>query len=163
MSMRRSIWIHNFQTRLMMRIALYLLFFQIITSLVLYSLGRMSAIMQVHAAGSIFDYAPLMAIVAAGFLAAAFLYDALRLTHRLVGPVLRMKTVLESVAAGEEVALVRLRKEDMFTEVADALNQMLQSLASRGAIALQTGASQNDASHNGGQTTSSASARDAVH
>jgi hypothetical protein len=137
MSMRRRIWVHDFQTRLMLRIGLYLVAFQIITSLVLYLLGRMSAIVRVHAPDSIFDYLPLLAVATACFLAAAFLYDALRLTHRLIGPVLRMKSVLQAVAAGEAVSLVRLRKGDMLTEVADTLNLMLQNLADRGAIKLQ--------------------------
>ena len=135
--MRWRIWIHSFQTRLMIRIALYLLFFQFMTACLLYSLGRMSAILQIHASDSVFDYAPVIALLAGGFLAAAFLYDAMKLTHRLVGPVLRFKRVMQSIADGSEVAPVKLRKGDMFTEVADTLNQMLQTLAARGAIVVQ--------------------------
>ena len=118
---RWRIWIHSFQTRLMIRVALYLLFFQLTTAFVLYSVGHVSANLKVQMSGSIVDYAPLLAILAGTFLAAAFLYDSLKLTHRLVGPVLRFKRVMQTIADGGEVSLVRLRRGDMFTEVADTL------------------------------------------
>jgi nitrogen fixation/metabolism regulation signal transduction histidine kinase len=67
-----------------------------------------------------------------------FIYDAVRFTHRVVGPLVRFRRAFEAIRDGEDVAPVQLRKDDLLHELKDEFNQMLHSLESRGAITLKT-------------------------
>jgi hypothetical protein len=47
------------------------------------------------------------------------------LSHRFVGPVLRVRNALRQASRGEKTARVKLRPNDFWTELADDLNEFL--------------------------------------
>ncbi|MBI4386761.1 MAG: methyl-accepting chemotaxis protein [Elusimicrobia bacterium] len=47
-------------------------------------------------------------------------------SHRLAGPIYRIKKTLEAVHRGESVSEVHLRERDEFKELADAVNRILR-------------------------------------
>ncbi|MCA9126707.1 MAG: hypothetical protein KDB22_06470 [Planctomycetales bacterium] len=54
----------------------------------------------------------------------AFVYDSVKLSHRFVGPVLRLKQGLRKLAAGEAVPEMRFREGDFWKELSDDFNQL---------------------------------------
>jgi hypothetical protein len=66
-----------------------------------------------------------------------FVYDAIKMSHRLVGPLHRIRRTIREVTAGEEVGLVELRKGDMLQELKDEMNELLRYLEERGVIVLK--------------------------
>jgi nitrogen fixation/metabolism regulation signal transduction histidine kinase len=75
-----------------------------------------------------------LTVVFIGFL---FIYDAVKCVHRVVGPLYRFRKAIQAIAAGEEVGLLQLRKDDFLQEFKDDFNQMLEALERRGAITLK--------------------------
>jgi len=65
-----------------------------------------------------------------------FAWDAVRFSHRLVGPLTRFQRTLRDVAAGEPVQPVKLRVDDFLHEMKDDFNTMLKGLQQRGAVTL---------------------------
>ncbi len=61
-------------------------------------------------------------------LAPAFLYDTVKLSHRFVGPVARIRTVMKAAAAGHEYQNVTLRPRDYWSGLADDVNLLLGEL-----------------------------------
>ncbi len=59
-------------------------------------------------------------------------WDAIRFTHRLVGPMTRFRQTIQDVAHGQPVRPIKLRPGDYLTELRDEVNQMLESLQRRG-------------------------------
>jgi hypothetical protein len=58
-----------------------------------------------------------------------FIYDSLVLSHRFAGPILRMRSVLRSIAAGQPYKPVKFREGDFWAGMADELNAAVQILA----------------------------------
>lgn len=135
---RKRVWIDRFQTLLFWRVAFYFVFYQAavwflvaienrIWTVVGDALGRETA-----ASMMIF----LIAIVI--FIGVLFICDAVRFTHRIVGPLVRFRKAIQAIRDGDEVDLVQLRKGDMLHELKDEFNEMLQTLERRGAVAIKT-------------------------
>jgi methyl-accepting chemotaxis protein len=59
--------------------------------------------------------------------AATFIAHQLIVSHRIAGPLYRIRQVLRSLARGELPPEVRLRKRDMLTEEADELNALISA------------------------------------
>jgi hypothetical protein len=78
-----------------------------------------------------------IAIVTLGVL---FICDALRLAHRVVGPIFRFRQAIQAVTAGGEVELVGLRQDDFLQDLKTEINDMLRALEQRGAITLKKAA-----------------------
>jgi hypothetical protein len=55
----------------------------------------------------------------------AFLRDTVKLSHRFVGPVVRVRNELHRLALGQVVEPVRFRKNDYWHDLADALNRVV--------------------------------------
>lgn len=55
------------------------------------------------------------------------LWDTLRVTHRIAGPVVRFKKALKQLSNGEKVAPIKLRDKDLMGELQDAFNEFLAS------------------------------------
>lgn len=136
-SKRRHVWIHHFQTRLMLRVAAYCLFFQVATWFILSSLHRINGIMRVHAPDSVMANGIIVIALIGTIMGLLFICDAMRLAHRVVGPVVRIQRALKEIAEGQEVEVVRLRKGDLLPEIAESVNAMLEALEKRGAIKLK--------------------------
>src|SRR3990172_1504747 len=63
-----------------------------------------------------------------------FAWDAARLTHRVAGPIHRIRQTLQAVTADQPIRPVKLRDGDHLGEVVDDLNAMLESLKRRGLL-----------------------------
>jgi hypothetical protein len=57
----------------------------------------------------------------------AILWDMLRLTHQVAGPLVRFRAALRQLAAGEKVEQIKLREGDLLTEFQEAFNEFLAS------------------------------------
>jgi hypothetical protein len=135
---RTKIWVDRFQTRLALRICGYLGIFLVVLLNFLFAwrlwqegpgdpaeqFGRMLR-----------DYLPFWICLLA--LVPVIAWDAIRFTHRLVGPLVRIRQTVRDVAAGEPVRPIRLRDGDYLTEFRDDFNAMLDALQRRGAAVLK--------------------------
>ncbi|MHB1035384.1 MAG: hypothetical protein ACYC35_11595 [Pirellulales bacterium] len=66
----------------------------------------------------------------------AFVWDAVKFYHRVAGPLYRLRKTVQEVTDEKAVRVIRLRKGDELTELADDMNAMLAMLARRGAVTL---------------------------
>ena len=68
-----------------------------------------------------------------------FVYDSLKLSYRVVGPVKQMRRVLRELAEGKPFSPIKFRKGDYWPEMAEELNQAVKMLqetaADRGTVA----------------------------
>lgn len=79
-------------------------------------------------------YAPLMFVL--WVMLPIVAWDVLKLSHSIVGPILRIRGVLKSMNQGEYVQKITLRKGDFCVELADDLNRLIDTLnAERGRTA----------------------------
>ncbi len=63
-------------------------------------------------------------IVSLGFL----VFQALKLSHRIAGPMYRLQKTLEAAKAGDYTVRANLREHDYLVQVADSLNEFLDVL-----------------------------------
>ena len=122
---RRKFWIDPLQTRLFLRMVLY--------SVVLLAgiwaaavLGQYFYRLFERTTGSgtnMFLLSPL--VLTFVLLVMVFVYDTVRFTHRVAGPIYRFRQTINAIARGEQVDLVRLRKGDLLIEMRDEFNDML--------------------------------------
>src|SRR5262245_2921634 len=135
---RKKVWVDRFQTRLFVRIGFYLLIY-------LVCLGNMLFIwrlLQEGAGNPLEQYARAMtengpALLCLVFLMPILLYDAMRFSHRLVGPLVRFRQTMEAIANGEAVRPIKLREGDYVTELRDEFNRMLETLQKKGVPVLK--------------------------
>ncbi|QDU38974.1 hypothetical protein Mal4_33060 [Maioricimonas rarisocia] len=73
--------------------------------------------------------------IAAAMMLPAFLNDVIKLSHRFVGPVFRVRSELKRIAAGEQVKPIKLRKHDLWVGLADDFNAALERLNGANAAA----------------------------
>jgi hypothetical protein len=59
----------------------------------------------------------------------AFVYDAIKLSHRFVGPMVRVRRALRELACGESIEPIVFRKRDFWQDVAANLNAVSERLA----------------------------------
>lgn len=135
---RKKIWIHEFQTRLLMRIGLYwLLFFITLMNLLfvwrLLNEGPGDLLEQY--VRFLADTAP--ALICLAVLMPVLAWDAVKFSHRLLGPLYRFRKTVQSIADGESVRPIKLRKADYLGEFRDDFNRMLESLQKQGVSVLK--------------------------
>jgi hypothetical protein len=135
---RRRIWIDRFQTILFFRIALYFLLYQFAVWSLFAIANNLSEGLSRLLGQSIGAWAFLFASVPVLLLGLLFIYDALILTHRIVGPIYRFRKMIEAVKAGGEIARMNLRDGDFLLELKDEFNEMLEILEQRGVITLKS-------------------------
>ena len=135
---RKKIWIDRFQTILAARLIAYFVAYQVGLWAMLLIDQRLSSVGGAVGGESTtrFVFAPAAAVL----LGVLFIRDAILLTHRIVGPLYRFRTVVKAVTAGDEVALVTLRDGDYLLELRDDLNEMLRALEQRGAVTFKADA-----------------------
>jgi methyl-accepting chemotaxis protein len=61
------------------------------------------------------------------------IWDVIKFTHRIVGPLVRLQHCLVQLARGEKVAELRFRKGDLLVDLQDAFNRFLESPYCHGA------------------------------
>lgn len=66
-------------------------------------------------------------LLCAAVICPILLWDTLRVTHRIAGPVVRFKKALKKLSQGETVAPIQLRDGDLMGELQDAFNEFLAS------------------------------------
>jgi len=69
----------------------------------------------------------LMLLVLAVALFPISLWDMLKLTHQMAGPLVRFRKTLKKIASGEPVEKIQLRDDDLLVEFQEAFNEFLQS------------------------------------
>lgn len=135
---RKKIWISAFQTRLFGRIIGYCVIYMI-------TLMNMLFVWRLLVEGPgnpldqflrcLVDFLPALVLVALLLPAAA--WDALKFSHRLVGPLVRFRKTLQDMAAGQPVQPIKLRSGDYLTEMRDEFNAMLEALQRLGVPVLK--------------------------
>jgi methyl-accepting chemotaxis protein len=130
---RTKIWVDQFQTKMTLRIAAYLVVFLVVlfNFLLAWRLwvegpGNISEQML----RMVLDYMPVWICLVV--LVPVMAWDAVRFSHRLVGPLVRFRRTFQDVAQGEPVRLIKLRKDDHLTDLRDDVNEMLEALQRRG-------------------------------
>jgi hypothetical protein len=135
---RTKIWVHSFQTRLTLRICAYLgifllVLFNLVFSWRLWQEGPGNPVEQLGR--MLRDYLPFWICLAV--LVPVIAWDAIRFTHRLVGPLVRIRQTVQDLAKGEAVRPIKLRDNDYLTELRDDFNNMLDTLQRRGVPVLK--------------------------
>lgn len=132
---RKRIWIDPFQTRLMLRIVLYCVVYQVIVwafFALCDMINHRLAPMGVECPW--FTNVFVRNIMALLILAPPLTLDVVRFAHRFVGPLYRFRKSIQAIAAGEPVPLVQLRKGDYLMDLRDDFNRMLQHLEQQGLV-----------------------------
>jgi hypothetical protein len=142
---RKKVWVDEFQTRLIYRIALYLVFFVVCLSNLLFiwrliAEGRGNPLEQY--ARVFIDYAP--AFLCLAVLLPVMAWDTIRFSHRLVGPLVRFRKAMQDLAAGQPVRAIKLREGDFLGDLRDDFNKMLEALQRQGVPALKPTAAEDD-------------------
>jgi hypothetical protein len=134
---RFRVWTDRFQTNLFFRIILYwfLFLFSVWNFLFLWQLLK-------EGAGEPWeqyvrfcqDFYPMLLcfLIVVPYLA----WDAVRLAHRVVGPIHRFRKTIQAVTADQPIPPIKLREGDYLVEMEEDLNAMLQALQRRGAVTL---------------------------
>ena len=135
---RKKVWIHAFQTRVLLRIGVYWLCYLIALWNFLF-VWRLLA----EGPGNVLEqygrflrdyYPPLVLFV---LLLPVAAWDAVKLSHRVVGPLVRVRHALRDLADGQPVRHLRFREGDYLGELRDDFNAMLDSLQRRGVVVLK--------------------------
>jgi hypothetical protein len=71
--------------------------------------------------GRLWTYLRLM-VIAAALVLPLVLRDLVRLSHRWVGPILRLRTALNALSRGESISPIRFREGDYWQELAGDFN-----------------------------------------
>jgi hypothetical protein len=135
---RRRLWIDRFQTLLSLRIAFYFILYQVAVWSLFATINRLSNDLDRWLGPSVAAYAFLIGSVIVLLLGLLFIYDALVLTHRLVGPVYRFRKMVQAVKSDQQVDWMSLRQGDFFHDLKDEFNEMLEVLERRGAITIKS-------------------------
>jgi methyl-accepting chemotaxis protein len=137
---RKHVWIDPFQTRLIMRIAGYLVVFFVVFLNFLFA-WKMIEEGPVDPARQFFEmvrnYFPV--IICLLVLIPVMAWDTIRFSHRLVGPLVRFRKTIRAIAGGEAVHPIKLRDGDYLTDLRDDFNKMLQELQRRGIEVIKPG------------------------
>jgi len=130
---RTQVWVDHFQTKLTLRIGAYLVVFLAVlfNSLFAWRLWvEGSSHPGEQAMRLLLDYMPVWICLL--ILVPVMAWDAVRFSHRLVGPLVRFRRTMQDVARGEPVRLIKLREGDYLTDLRDDVNEMLEALQRRG-------------------------------
>lgn len=135
---RKRIWIDQFQTKLTLRIAGYLVLFLVVLINFLFAWrlwqeGPGNPAEQF--VRMLYDYLPVGICLV--ILVPVVAWDAIRFSHRLVGPLVRFRRTMQEVARGELVRPIKLREGDYLLDLRDDFNEMLEALQRRGVATLK--------------------------
>ena len=135
---RKHVWIDRFQTRLVLRIGAYLCLLPIVLLNLLFA-------WKLAVEGVRNPSAQLMELlreyvrlgVCLVIVMPVMLWDAIRFSHRLVGPLIRFRRCVRDITKGELVRPIKLRDGDHLNDFRDEFNEMLETLQSRGVAVLR--------------------------
>jgi hypothetical protein len=135
---RKHVWIDPFQTRLAVRIGAYLALLPLVLLNLLFAWKL--AVEGVHNPLDQLQellHQCLPIGVCLLILMPVMAWDAIRFSHRLVGPLARFRQCVKDIARGEAVRPVKLRDNDYLNEFRDEFNQMLFALQRQGVPVLR--------------------------
>jgi hypothetical protein len=114
------------QGMLLLRVGLYWMVCVLTQVLIIY---LVAVVASMSAAPSAFSLPPQqlrwllqLVVFASALLLPVILFDVLRLSHRWVGPVFRLRTALQALSRGEKVAPISFRAGDFWQEMAGDFN-----------------------------------------
>lgn len=138
--LRRKIWVHPFQTGLLVRILAYCLIYQAASwGFIAICEQVRTTFAQVTGPGTFAESFLVRSVLVLVVLLPPLTLDAVRFAHRLVGPLYRFRKTMQAIAAGEPVSLVRLRDGDMLQDFKDDFNAMLEALQRQGFVLAKPG------------------------
>jgi len=135
---RKKVWIHAFQTKMLIRIGVYWLIYLVTLWNFLFAWRLLQ-----EGPGNVLEqygrfiqdyYPPLILFL---LLLPIVAWDSVKFAHRLVGPLVRVRRSLQDLAAGEAIQPVRFRKGDYLLELRDDFNTMLEAFQRRGVPVLK--------------------------
>jgi hypothetical protein len=135
---RNQVWIDQFQTKLFIRIGLYLFGFLVGHANLLF----IWRLLQEGPGNPLQQYWDNLVAYGPTFLCLIILmpimaWDAIRFSHRLVGPIVRFRKMMQQIADGEPVHPVKLREDDFLIDLRDDFNKMLEALQRQGVHAIK--------------------------
>jgi hypothetical protein len=140
---RTRLWVDGpFQSRLLLRVCGYFLIYFLLVvhigfafRLMAYRIGPSAPGAPQGLLGIYLDYLgqQKLLLVAMVLTAPAFLYDLLKLSHRIAGPLYRCRAVMRDMAAGKPVREFVPRKHDLVREFVESFNRLIRAWNARGA------------------------------
>lgn len=138
MSNQRSrFWIDSFQTRMMCRILFYCIAYQVSLWIILTVVHSYFEGMEALAGQALTQNLAWPALLPVAAFLGVITIDAVRYVHRVVGPIYRFRKTIQSIAAGEPVDLVKLRRQDFLQDIMKDLNDMIHVLEEKGAVVIK--------------------------
>lgn len=135
---RRRLWVDpTFQFRLLARMACYILLYTFILVHVEYLFVAMA---RVTVAGPAQDFGELYVnflaqktpmLIAALLFAPIILYDLLKFSHRIAGPLFRCRQIMLDMVRGNAVPEFTPRKRDLMRELFQAFNSLIREWNAR--------------------------------
>ena len=71
-------------------------------------------------------------VIALACMIPVFVKDTISLTHRMAGPIIRLRGHIRSIANGEDVSPLTFRDGDFFSDLPELFNQMVDRLQEQG-------------------------------
>ncbi len=128
---RSRLWVDGFQTHLLLRMGVYLLLYAV----VIWHLGFVINVMASVAANGIhkgisglyLEYLVALKPLLYALLLTApmLLYDLLKFSNRIAGPLFRCRRVMDEMAAGKPVTEFKARKGDFMGDLFRAFNALI--------------------------------------
>lgn len=75
---------------------------------------------------SLVSFGPTLLTLAC--LTPVFIYDYVKLSHQIIGPALRIRRTLQSLARDESVSRMKLRENDLHTDLVEDLNAVIDMI-----------------------------------
>jgi hypothetical protein len=129
---RRRVWINpSFQGRLVWRVFLYCLGYAFTFTHLAFLYEVLSNLPEALSRGMVSLYVEYMGhqlplFLASAFILPALLYDLVKFSHRLAGPLYRCRKVMEAMTAGKPVTEFKARKDDLLRDHVIALNALIK-------------------------------------
>lgn len=80
-----------------------------------------------HVFKSFVYYAP--GVIASILLLPVFVYDMLKATNRIAGPIYRLRNEMKKLASGQEVRQLRFRDGDHWSDLAEDFNELAEQIS----------------------------------
>ncbi|HXG10718.1 MAG TPA: hypothetical protein VNK04_13255 [Gemmataceae bacterium] len=143
---RSRIWVDPFQSKLFLRVVGYWLIYQFSLWNCLFAWRLLAEgqgnLLEQYGRFCLEFYPMLLCFLV---LVPFFAWDAVRFSHRLVGPISRFRQAMQDIAAGQPVRPIQLRQGDYLSDLQDDFNAMLAALRQRGLVTTADDAAGDDA------------------
>jgi hypothetical protein len=145
---RTRLWVDTpFQSRLLLRMGFYLLLYTAVVIHIAFLLELIGSLAAGPSRGAWEHYQEFLGqqrflVLAFLLTAPPILYDLLKFSHRIAGPLFRCRTIMQDMAGGKPVSEFKPRKHDLMRDFFNAFNALILKWNAR------TGAATNGQTHN---------------